>query len=430
MINVELSNIWSCVSLPDLLSREKEIFDAHLHLRTNASNEEPCFGWLGQPETITARMIHNVRSAAEQIRSMGSTLVVLGSGTAYLGAQAVLDALGGRMRLLEKRQCRVLFAGDNLSTRDWLALCRQLEGQDYCLHIISPVGAEMETCVASRAIRWMMERRYGAETKQRVFVSALPNSPMAVMAAEEGYTLLPMPVQPGGADSALTPASFLPMAAAGIDPLAVLEGATEGYRQFDLRAFENPVWMYAGARYALSCRGRNLELFGTFDPGFAPLGRWWRHFCCRHACSDGVGALPVHADWTADLDAMDAMISSGRYALFETMVRFGTISGQKVNIEMDWKDYDGLEYLAEKSLADVEEKTYEALVSTHADGDVPIIALECEALDAYHMGELLYFLELSGAIYACACGIEPFDPTPLKTRELAAQMLGRQEKNV
>ena len=424
MINVELSNIWSCVSLPDLLSREKEIFDAHLHLRTNASNEEPCFGWLGQPEVITARMIHAVRSAAESIHAMGSTLVVLGSGSAWLAAQAVIDALLGS-RDPAQRPFRVLFAGDNLSSRDWLALCRQLDGQDYCLHLISPMGGETETCIASRAIRWMMERRYGAETKKRVFVSALANSPMAAMASEEGYTLLTLPTQAGGAYSALTSAALLPMAAAGIDPLAVLEGAAAGYQQFDLRAFENPVWMYAGARYALSCRGRNLELFGTFEPSLSALGRWWRRFCCRHACSDGVGAIPMHADWVGELDAMDAMLHTGRYPLFETMLHFSSAGSQRVNIEMDWKDYDGLECLAERSLAEVQEHTREALIASHADGDVPIISLECETLDEYHMGELLYFLELSAAIYACACGMEPFDPVPQPTRTLAAQLYGR-----
>ena len=35
MIEVELSNIWSCVSLPNLLSSEKDLFDAHLRLRRN-----------------------------------------------------------------------------------------------------------------------------------------------------------------------------------------------------------------------------------------------------------------------------------------------------------------------------------------------------------------------------------------------------------
>ena len=46
-----------------------------------------------------------------------------------------------------------------------------------------------------------------------------PDTPMAVMAKEEGHVLLPMPTQPGGAYSALTAATLLPLAAAGIDPL-------------------------------------------------------------------------------------------------------------------------------------------------------------------------------------------------------------------
>lgn len=423
MINVELSNIWSCVSLPHLLSCEKEIFDAHLHLRGNRENEEPAFGWLGQSESITARMIHNVRKAAQTIRSLGDTLVVLGSGTAWLAAKAAVELLGRR----DGDGLRVLFAGDDLSSRQWMALCRQLEGKDYCLQVIAPRGQEVETAIASRAIRWMMERRYGAETKQRVFVSALNDSPMAVMAKEEGYTLLALPSQPGGADSALTSAALLPMCAAGLEPLAVFEGAAEGYRQFDLRAFENPVWMYAGARYALSSRNRNLEVLGTFDPAYEGLSRWWRGFVLRHACGDGVGVLPFRARWTADLDAMDQMLCSGKYPLFETVLRAPTPGSQKVNIEMDWKDYDGLGYLVEKSLSQVEQATYEALVAAHSYADVPIIALECDTMDEYQLGELFYFLELSSAIFACACGLEPFeDKGELPTRAMAARLLGRE----
>ena len=71
---------------------------------------------------------------------------------------------------------------------------------------------------------------------------------MAVMAKEEGHVFMPMPTQPGGAYSALTAATLLPLAAAGVDPLEVLEGAAEAYGQYELRAFENPVWMYARAR--------------------------------------------------------------------------------------------------------------------------------------------------------------------------------------
>ena len=292
------------------------------------------------------------------------------------------------------------------------------------------MGAEMETAVASRAVRWVVERRYGAETKGRIYVSALPDTPMAVMAKEEGHVFLPMPTQPGGAYSALTAATLLPLAAAGIDPLEVLEGAAEAYSQYDLRAFENPVWMYAGARYALYGKGRATELLGTFDPAFTAFGKWWAQWVCRHTCQDGVGVLPVPMELTGGLDALDLMIASGRYPLFETLLRFAPLSTQKINVEMDWKDYDGLDYLAGRSVGEVEQAAYQAMLDTHAAGDVPVIVLEGETMTPAALGELFYFFELANAIFACACGIDPFDlPRVLPSRQAAAAILGKPEEN-
>lgn len=426
MLNVELSNIWGCVSLPGLLGREKELFDAHLHLRNNQPGMPQYLGWLGQSDALTARTLHAVRTAADAIRASGDTLVVLGTAGACRAAEAGIELLLGRG---QREGLRVLFAGDSFSGRSWTELCEQLEGHDFSLHIISPLGGEMETAVASRAVRWMMERRYGAQTKTRIYVSALADTPMALMAREEGYTFLPMPTQPGGAHSALSSAALLPMAAAGIEPLELLEGAAEAYREYDLRAFENPVWMYAGARCALYDKGCTTELLGTFEPDCAALGRWWTQWVLRHACRDGAGILPVHMSLTQTLDAADGLLCSGRYPLFETLLRLPPLCDQRFGVEMDWKDYDGLDYLADKAVAEVEEATYQALIDTHAAADVPVILIEGGALNAAALGELFYFFELANAIFACACGIDPFDcPAELPVRRAAARRLGRPEK--
>ena len=87
MINVELSSIWSCVSLPQLLSCEKDLFDAHLHLRSNQPGAPEFLGWLGQPDAVTAKTIHAIRKACETISGQCDTLVVAGSGEGYLAAK-------------------------------------------------------------------------------------------------------------------------------------------------------------------------------------------------------------------------------------------------------------------------------------------------------------------------------------------------------
>ena len=67
MINVELSNIWSCVSLPNLLSSEQALFEAHLKLRRNQPGFDDFLGWLGCGDAAVARVISGVERAADAV---------------------------------------------------------------------------------------------------------------------------------------------------------------------------------------------------------------------------------------------------------------------------------------------------------------------------------------------------------------------------
>lgn len=416
MINVDLSNVWSRISLPDLLEREKEIFDAHLRLRSNDSDEPEFYGWLGASETQTAKLLLSVKKAAERIRNDCDVLVVVGVAGAYAAARA-------GVRLLAKNDPdapQILFAGCDLCSREWLALCKRIAQKRVCLHIICPDGKQLEPAIASRAIRWMLQRQLGNEGKSRIFVSALPESPIAVMAQEEGYTLLPLPTEPGGGTCALTSATLLPMAVAGIDPLSVLEGAAAAYCEMDIRAFENPAWLYCGACVCLRDSGFAAELFCTFDPLYDSFGSWWR----QNALCGRTGIVPIHAPMTEELDAWEASLND-RTPVFETLLKTDVSGERKVNIEMDWKDYDGLGYLSGRTLEDTVQATQEAMISVHADRGVPVIVLQTDVLDAAQFGELVYFLELSAALCAETSGVA-FGSSPARgVREEAEKLLGK-----
>ena len=105
MINVELSNIWSCVSLPNLLSSEQALFEAHLKLRRNQPGFDDFLGWLGCGDAMIARTISAVERAADTICRQSQVLVVAGMGESWLGARAavrllVKPARDGRLRAL------------------------------------------------------------------------------------------------------------------------------------------------------------------------------------------------------------------------------------------------------------------------------------------------------------------------------------------
>lgn len=422
MVNVELSNIWSCISLPQLLGAEKALFDAHLHLSAHQPVGGDFLDWLAMPDAVTAKTICAIRNAADAIGSYGDTLVVTGTGGAYLGAKAGVELLGKQDRM--QRGTRLIFAGDDLSARSWLSLSETLSGCDFSLMIIAGSQTDLPSAITARALRWMMERRYGSAAKTRIYVSAPAESAAAVMAKEEGYTFLAMPQQMGGADSALTPAALTPLAVSGVNPLSVFEGAAEALKTFDLRAFENPVWMYAGARHVLTNEAqRKTEVFSTFDPAFSAFGDWWKQGTFRHTCQDGAGALPVHLTIPHDLDAADRTLSSARYPVFETLLHAPLFAPQRVGVEMDWKDYDGLGYLSEATLPQVEQAVFDAMLNTHAQADVPVIVLETDCVDAAVLGELFCFFELANALCACADGIDPFDTLHAHPTQFAAQAI-------
>ena len=157
MIEVELSNIWGSVSLPDLLSGEKDLFDAHMQLRTNQPDGPDFLGWLNAPEGVMARAMLAIGKAAEKITELGETLVVVGSGDAPLAAQAAIRALG------KEGSVRLIFAGTSLSASAYEQLCSRLEGQDFCLLLIAQSAVDMECGVASRAVRWLLDRHYGPQ---------------------------------------------------------------------------------------------------------------------------------------------------------------------------------------------------------------------------------------------------------------------------
>ena len=423
MINVDISNVWTCVSLPELLGSEKELFDAHCLLRNNQTDGPDFHGWLGLSNSIHGRQIHGIRKTAEKIRANSDVLLVCGSGSACRGAEAAIDLYFGADRKLLVQRPQILFVGESLSSRQWLSMSRLLEGKEYSLHIISADGQAIGTNVAARGLRWMMERKYGAQAKTRISLATVVGSPLHRMGQEEGYELFPMPKELGGTCSVLTAAALLPMAVAGIDPLDVLEGAVEAYQEMDVRAFENPAWLYAGARSILSGKGRDRELLCVSDPGMQSLARWWQQHVWQVEGNQGQPIFSACALLPGDLDAMDQMALHERSAFFETVLRMEDPVQKKVPVEMDWKDYDGLGFLSGRSLDQVEQQLMDSMIETHNFAGVPILDLQIGELTPHAIGGLFCFFELSAALTACIKGARPFDEQPRTTGQAALAAL-------
>ena len=412
MIKVDISNVWGDLSLPDLLAAEKEVFDAHLTLSEGNGKGSDFLGWYQLPVKEETDEIRRIRTAAERIRSNSDVFIVIGIGGSYLGPRAAIELLQGCNHNIGKGKGnpQIFFAGNTLSTRAWNELTRLLEGKDFSIAIISKSGTTTEPAIATRALRWLLERKYGTEgAKKRTYAITDPeNGALRQMATEEGWESFVIPPDVGGRYSVLTAVGLLPMAVAGIDPMEVMQGAYEAKQAYDIRSFENPVWLYAATRNLLYRRGKAIELFESFEPSFKMMGGWWQQLFGESEGKDGKGIFPVSVEFTPDLHSLGQMIQQGERNIFETMIRFDP-PAQTLTIGSDYKNLDGLNYLSGKTLDFVDEQAFQGTLAAHVDGNVPVITMDMGMLNAKTMGEMFYFFELSCGVSAYMLGVNPFD---------------------
>lgn len=410
MLKVDLSNVWGDLSLPDLLATEQEVFAAHKTLAEGRGPGNDFLGWLELPTFEETEELQRIRRAAERIRADSDVFVVVGIGGSYLGPRAAIELVKGQNHNLKDSDPQVFFAGNNLSTRAWQELCELLEGKDFSINIISKSGTTTEPAIATRALRWMLERKYGAEkAKKRIYVTTDPkHGALRQMATEEGYESFIIPPNVGGRYSVLTAVGLLPMAVAGIAPMDVMLGAARARKELDIRSFENPAWQYAAIRNLLYRRGKAIELLGCYEPSFRYFAGWWQQLFGESEGKDGKGLFPASVVFSTDLHSMGQYIQDGRRSLFETVMLFEKPK-REVVIGNDPANVDGLNFLEGKSMAYINRKAFEGTVLAHNDGGVPNVVISAPDFSEDTLGQIIYFFEKACAISGYLLGVNPFN---------------------
>ena len=413
MIKVDISNVWGSVEFADLMEIEKEVSAAHAALDVGTEEVKRYRGWRNLPARLTDAELSRMEETADRLRSQSEAVVVVGVGGASLGARAAIELLQGQNRNIgrgTKGNPQIFYAGNSLSTRQWNELCRILDDRDFSIAIVSKSGTATETAIATRALRWRLERKYGTDgARGRIVAVTDPvQGALRQMANEEGWETFSIPPDVSGRFSVLSAAGLLPMAVARVDIRRVLAGARTAKEEYDLRSYENPVWLYAAVRNLLYRNGKTMELFESFEPGFKMFGGWWQQLFGESEGKDGKGIFPVTAELTADLHSLGQMIQQGQRNIFETMVRFDA-PAEKMVIGGDEKNLDGLNYLEGRTLDFVDEKAFLGTLAAHVDGGVPVITMDCGELNDRKVGEMFYFLELCCGVSAYILDVNPFN---------------------
>ena len=372
-------------------------------------------GWLHLPSSITDSFLAEVQACADRLRAKCQYVVVCGIGGSYLGARAVIEALGNSLSWLinDKKNPVVLFAGNNIS-EDYLAeLTEFLRGKDFGVVNISKSGTTTETALAFRLLKKQCEEQRGKAEAKEVIVAITDAKKGAarVTADKEGYTSFVIPDNVGGRFSVLTPVGLLPIAVAGFDVKNLVAGARdmEKATAADVPFAENIAAQYAAVRQALYTQaGKKIEIMANFQPKLHFFAEWWKQLYGESEGKEHKGVFPAACDFTTDLHSMGQWIQQGERSIFETVLSVENTE-RKMLFPSDKENLDGLNFLAGKRVDEVNKMAELGTRLAHVDGGVPNIRICVPHLNAYYLGQLIYFFEKACGISGLIEGVNPFN---------------------
>ncbi len=381
-----------------------------VHSRTGAGND--FLGWVDLPVNYDREEFARIKKAAARIRKMCDILVVIGIGGSYLGARAAIEFVHSPMyNTITQDTPAVYFAGNTISPTALNDLLRVCEGKDICVNIISKSGTTTEPAVAFRVFRDLLEKKYGKKGAcSRIFATTdRARGTLKHFSDEMGYETFVVPDDIGGRYSVLTAVGLLPIAVAGIDIDAMMQGASDARERFsNPDPSTNDCMRYAMIRNYLHKNGKDTEILAAYEPSAQMLSEWWKQLYGESEGKDGKGLFPASVIFSTDLHSMGQYIQEGRRNIFETVLDFQS-DAERAEIPYDPDNIDGLNFLAGRSIHDVNRTAMLGTLIAHTDGGVPNMVLEIRDRNAYSFGYTAYFFELACAISGYMLGVNPFN---------------------
>ena len=415
-IQLNIKQVLGFLQEEEILNQAPHATACNQALHDGSREGSDFLGWVDLPSSITEDVLREIEDAATVLRTRCDAVVVVGIGGSYLGARAVIDALSSSFDWLQDGHARknpvILYAGNNIGEDYLYELTDWLKEREFGIINISKSGTTTEPAIAFRLLKDQLESRVGKEeARQRIVaITDAAKGALRSLATTEGYKTFVIPDNVGGRYSVLTPVGLLPIAVAGIDIRKLVQGAVEIEKatapsvSFDY----NLPAIYAVIRNLLYRQGKKIEILVNYHPKLHFLAEWWKQLYGESEGKDNLGIFPAAVDFTTDLHSMGQWIQEGERTIFETVISVKN-PNKKVQIPYDERDLDGLNFLKDRRVDEVNKMAELGTRIAHVDGDVPNLLIELPELNEKYIGQLIYFFEKACGISGYLLGINPFN---------------------
>jgi glucose-6-phosphate isomerase len=374
-----------------------------INARSGAGGE--FLGWMDTPDLMDEAMIQRLSATAKRLNDACDIIVSIGIGGSYLG-----NIMGERFLSSPLATSKLRYAGQTISSDAMYDLLQEVKGKRFGIIVISKSGTTTEPAIAFRLLLNQLKQQDPNYAKHVVAITDANKGALKTLAVNEGFEQYIIPDDVGGRYSVLTPVGLLTFAILGFDLRALLHGAKQAKADAgsaDLST--NLPYQYAALRHELyQGQRRKIELLVAFEPTLTMFGEWWKQLFGESEGKDHLGLFPASVTYSTDLHSMGQYVQEGERHLFETVI-FINESRHTVTVPKMDSDLDELNYLAGKSLQEINRFAMLGTMQAHLDGDVPQIILQLGKRDEFHLGYLIYTMELTCAMSGYLIGVNPFD---------------------
>lgn len=388
--------------LGEIAQRKQDI----LKVQEGAIGDKNRLGWFSLPNNID-EYLAPIQQTADKILKTATDLIVVGIGGSNRGAMAAIQALRHQI----SSPVTIHYAGDSLSQKRMEEALQLVEEKNVVINVIAKDFNTLEPGIAFRLLRTALEKKYGKEYNERVFVTGSRGpGQLYQLATTHGYHFLDFPDNFGGRFSVLSAVGLLPMAVAGIDLKRILAGARVAEQYLKTTAPEkNQGVLYAITRNLLFKKHFTIESLVLFEPDLVHLGRWWVQLFAESEGKTPRAIFPVSFMYSEDLHAVGQFVQDGPRCIAETYLKLFHPCDTLIIPESS-EVVDGFNYLTGKEFQSLNETVYKAAFDAHKTEGIPCTEfLSTETISPEVIGYCFYYFMFVCYLSSVLIDVNPFD---------------------
>lgn len=392
------------VSAKDRASVRRGLIAAHKRLEAVRIREEQGFFEL----PFDAAGVRAVEKLAKRLQEKFDRLIVVGIGGSDLGARTIWHALGEKKMSLEF-----------VSNPDPETLYHVLAATDWsrtAINVISKSGTTLETMAIFMTLRDALIKAVG-ETAHAAHVVATTDpsdaSTLYQIAKDEGYAILPHPLNVGGRFSVLSAVGLLPAAASGVNVRRLLAGAADVEAERRMHAEESvPARLAANQFLSMTKHGRDIHVLMPYADLLHEFGFWYRQLWAESLgkVRDGesVGPTPIAAFGAIDQHSQIQLYNEGPDNKTVTFIEVESFR-RSLRVPKVWGDKQGIGYVGGLSFSDILHAERAGTEHALASNGRPSATISIPKISEESLGALFMLYETATAYMGELLGVNAFD---------------------